>query len=402
VKNSLSTLLRCLALVLLVSLSSGAQNQHLYLVSGLPTPKLPITVPSLAWQLDAGELKSVAELAPASEGNNFVVIDHERRLIVAGMPNLQPTRLVVLNMDAPAQPRIIPVSLPGVIIDAMFLGGTILGIMTGQPGTGLAELTGLDVTRGGPAAPIPWDSYKNVRREGWWEPSDTYTGDFPLRIIDGKAVSNRRNVQIDITLPKQMVIEPQAFSLLVNTDEMLVLDRPQPGEKGPWAPQVKRCLKSSTTTQKWSSETFAGGGSSVRAFGHWLAINEADIKRDITASIIERKLDERESPGRAQRQRVLNPQASTREQASIDTLFADSQVVFAGSARLLDIRTGKRYDLFTGHGDTEVLLIDQATVYYRVNDALVRAQLGRDSIENTVVLLRDDRIPLVHWAFLAP
>lgn len=49
-----------------------------------------------------------------------------------------------------------------------------------------------------------------------------------------------------------------------------------------------------------------------------------------------------------------------------------------------------------------MLLIDKGHVYYRVNRSLLKATLGQDGPGEPELLVEDDRVPDIHWAFMGP
>lgn len=61
-----------------------------------------------------------------------------------------------------------------------------------------------------------------------------------------------------------------------------------------------------------------------------------------------------------------------------------------------------RYQIKTGEGDSEVLLVDGDEVYYRVNQTLYRATLGTSRVEHPTQILSDETVQLSHWAFIGP
>src|SRR5574339_1154708 len=100
-------LILLLAVIFGCSLPSTSQvGRRLYLVTGMRTPYEELKVPSSVFAVDEGRhlLVRVTDLVDASQGSNFILADHQRRFVVIGSPNLQPTRVVVLNLDNPASP----------------------------------------------------------------------------------------------------------------------------------------------------------------------------------------------------------------------------------------------------------------------------------------------------------
>ena len=95
-------------------------NGQLYFVTGLATPKHPIQVPSSVFAVDSIRqiTTKVTDLVDDSKGSDFVIVDHDLRIVVIGSPNVRPTRLVIIGMDAPARVRSIPIAYEGSLIES--------------------------------------------------------------------------------------------------------------------------------------------------------------------------------------------------------------------------------------------------------------------------------------------
>jgi hypothetical protein len=152
----------------------------------------------------------------------------------------------------------------------------------------------------------------------------------------------------------------------------------------------------------WQTMTFTGTVASVRGFGTWLASARAERQSALGRSrLIEQNgQTERISPGEDFRTRILNPEERPQDQLTINTLFQTSGFYFSGELYLFDIRSQQQYTIMTDQGDSEVLLVDGNTVYYRVNDALYKATMGIKAVENSLKISSGDIVPLAHWAFL--
>jgi hypothetical protein len=87
---------------------------------------------------------------------------------------------------------------------------------------------------------------------------------------------------------------------------------------------------------------------------------------------------------------------------NIDVGFDISQDYFPGDLLVLNSRTDQRYTIHTGEGDSEVILATDAAVYYRVNDALFRADLVSGKLAIGVKIAEGPDVPQAHWAFLGP
>jgi hypothetical protein len=52
-------------------------------------------------------------------------------------------------------------------------------------------------------------------------------------------------------------------------------------------------------------------------------------------------------------------------------------------------------------GDSEVLLVQDETVYYRINDKIYKAPIENgNKLGNSKLLVQDDRVRDIHWAFI--
>jgi hypothetical protein len=111
---------------------------------------------------------------------------------------------------------------------------------------------------------------------------------------------------------------------------------------------------------------------------------------------------ERESPGSVFRRNVVNSTSSDKFRVTIDSRFQDSAFYFSGDLTLYNIDSQREYTIKTGQGDSEILLVQDDTVYYRVNDTLYKAQIGQTKIGDPQRILQDDLVQLSHWAFIGP
>ncbi len=69
---------------------------------------------------------------------------------------------------------------------------------------------------------------------------------------------------------------------------------------------------------------------------------------------------------------------------------------------LYDTKTEKRYTIKTGDIESEVLLIEDDIVYYRVKDKLYRSSIREGRVEEPELLAQDQALMSVYWAFKGP
>jgi hypothetical protein len=90
---------------------------------------------------------------------------------------------------------------------------------------------------------------------------------------------------------------------------------------------------------------------------------------------------------------------------SYQYLFIESPVSryhSQGDLYLYNIDTKSLIKWNTGHGDSEILLVQNEVVYYRVNDKIFKAQiLNREELDIPTLIIQDERVSDIHWAFLS-
>lgn len=82
-------------------------------------------------------------------------------------------------------------------------------------------------------------------------------------------------------------------------------------------------------------------------------------------------------------------------------LFAEGATYYPGTLVLYNVDSGKRYDLETKQGDSEILLVSGDEVYYRANTILYRTTILSDRLSTPTVVADDPLIGNAHWAFLS-
>ncbi|MCC6590396.1 MAG: hypothetical protein IT168_27135 [Bryobacterales bacterium] len=77
-------------------------------------------------------------------------------------------------------------------------------------------------------------------------------------------------------------------------------------------------------------------------------------------------------------------------------------VVYPGKLHIYDVETEKLFPLTTNQADTEVLLVQNGFVYYRVLNELYSAPISNEGLGHPSLLATDDAILDAHWAFIKP
>lgn len=78
----------------------------------------------------------------------------------------------------------------------------------------------------------------------------------------------------------------------------------------------------------------------------------------------------------------------------------EAGMVYPGKFHIYDVETEKLFPLTTNQADSEILLVENGMVYYRVLNQLFEAPLSAKGIGAARLLATDDVILDVHWAFM--
>ena len=175
----------------------------------------------------------------------------------------------------------------------------------------------------------------------------------------------------------RMTIKPTATILVNNPLSLAVSVVDQPS--GRWRLLVYR--KGDSTWRQVDGVPF----SLVRGFGDFIALAETEPKTDTR----------RESAGRTEWR-----DGYSKTGPSLIDRFSRMQYLIPGRLDLYNVATEKMYKIVTNQADSEILLVDNNTVYYRVSDRLYSAVIGPDALEPARLLATSDQLRDVHWAFV--
>jgi len=144
----------------------------------------------------------------------------------------------------------------------------------------------------------------------------------------------------------------------------------------------------------------------ARAFGPWIAAIETEPRAEPLPQLSPSQLDGpaltrlRVSPGKQERQAIH----LTNKLTLADVFDGEgySTEYYSGDLFILNGRTRQQFTIHTGQGDSEVVLVTDDAVYYRVNDALFRASFVNGKLADGVQIAKGTEVAMCHWAFLSP
>jgi hypothetical protein len=196
-----------------------------------------------------------------------------------------------------------------------------------------------------------------------------------------------------VELPEKYMVTKKKFSAIIsNDDEYTILNirysNPKKDENLGhfWGTLLNK------QTKRWSDIELKGNASTMMVYGDWLAGHVRD-GMDFDAHYFP---DPKKSPGRALRD-------SARLGYQYVYYSINTKVYTPGILYLLNLNTLKYIEWNTGQGDSEILLVENETVYYRVFDKIYRRNIiNGKKLGNPVLLAKDTQVvPFIHWAFIS-
>ncbi|MGC1483104.1 MAG: hypothetical protein WA789_04860 [Candidatus Acidiferrum sp.] len=139
-------------------------------------------------------------------------------------------------------------------------------------------------------------------------------------------------------------------------------------------------------TGLWATSSVDGTCSRTRIFGNWLA------------TIVQFwDPNHKQNPG-------TEHERSTRTDIlpNVRGLYAMSagrNCFIPGDLALLNLKTQLRIAVHTGEEDSEILGVEDDIVLYRVNDIIYQAKIVGDQLKDSTLVVKDDDVPEIHWAF---
>jgi hypothetical protein len=203
------------------------------------------------------------------------------------------------------------------------------------------------------------------------------------------------------------------YTVSVNNSEVaaIISNNSVPKEKvtGEISYQIKN-----KTTGEWHFKSFNGGRTSIVGFGKWLAGTVVDYNHGTYFLEIGKPIKydfKRIIPGIENRRSLFsNPEDEDRfygESESFDQRNGRFGDYYPGILFLYNVESKKYIEWETMEngmfqGDSEILLVADETVYFRVNDKIYEVPIKNgNKLGEFKLLVQDDRVRDIHWAFIS-
>jgi hypothetical protein len=142
------------------------------------------------------------------------------------------------------------------------------------------------------------------------------------------------------------------------------------------------------TKDRWETIQTEGTSSTLRLFGEWLAEIVANGNPNHSPN-----------PGR-DNERTWDEQTDTLPPVQrLYEEFGSEESARPGILVLQNLADGRKVRIETDQEDSEIIWADADSLLYRVNDAIYRARIAGDKVEDKTMMVQDEDVPEIHWAF---
>jgi len=384
---------------LLVTIAPFGWGQ-LHLIAGSPHEKYTETYGAGLFRLeDGGSVKLVSELAPKSPGAGWINISYDLRkalietgdadLIVVDFETAKVVKTCKQSDDPGGRrgygeqwlsnsPAYGP-SFEWVATSADPKDRVVRGMLL-DPGVSCADSF----------ANRPLDAVRYALKGGRVGPGDVVfnmgldivLADSPDEVDYGRVYA--KSVALDYTVPRGLLASTHWLSYLsISDSQVFCITLAPPGAYRSYRVLVFRKRDRTWHVLRTPSEI----GPDLRGFGRYIAVTE---KNKMSAKNSKSAGREKWRKGK----RTTGPELAERMDNPEDG------VVYPGKFHIYDVETEKLFPLTTDQADSEVLLVEDGFVYYRVINQLFVAPISDQGIGVARLLATDDAILDAHWAFM--
>ncbi len=379
-----------------------AAEQQLYLLSGCPTPKSDVEFPSDLYKVNElkKKLDMVREVVSKDKGTELIRTYYDKRIVVieTKLGKVNDGNLMhefsMIDMNTPLSEKDFKMSYPQTFseIEAHLFdipnNGLYQGIYLSRNQATEIMLLGINLSTM-KQEELSWDVYKYILLSGI--PGGATPGEvFVVNSkVDGQIMfpTVKGKIETNWKLPPNIKVKDnERIAIFVNNNDVLALILSESRVKNKTGLGYTPFHILDKKNNKWHTMQFQGGRTGVRGFGPWLAGYVADEERSVPGI----KKGER----RREDMRKSGTPSAWR--------FEDFKIYSPGILFIYNVLSNKKYSIETGQMDSEVLLVEDNNVYYRVNDEIYQAKIGEKKIETGTLIVKDEAVHDIHWAFIGP
>ncbi|NDV45663.1 hypothetical protein D0T49_01180 [Paludibacter sp. 221] len=202
-------------------------------------------------------------------------------------------------------------------------------------------------------------------------------------------VENRPPFSVE--LPSKYQVDEKTYRvILVNDEQKMILSIKSVNPIAQDAYGTFQVVLYNKLKKEWKDIELKGNSPFIMTYGNWLAGLVQDGRE-----WDEHFFNQKTSPGKQVRD-SLYMENSFDEQAENYGFYRP------GILYLLNTETGNYIEWETKQGDSEILLVQNESVYFRIFDSIYKASIiDGKKLGNAELLIKDNEIiPYVHWAFI--
>lgn len=211
---------------------------------------------------------------------------------------------------------------------------------------------------------------------------DQESGD--IKIPKTKKIEDRPS--FGISIPSRFLLQTYKYAnIVVKNDQFVVLELY-------YEDHHKEFIVFNTVEEQWSKLNIKGDKTRIQLHGEWVSASKALNNESL----------QRVSPGASYRKQKPDTYGP-----GFDVMTRVLELYYPGELFLYHIPSKREISLKTfeeaaPQGDSEVLLVEDSYVYYRVNDMIYRAPIVNfQKLGESKLLIKDERVPNIHWAFFS-
>jgi hypothetical protein len=235
------------------------------------------------------------------------------------------------------------------------------------------------------------------------------TNDNALHISKGGGYGLKVGPYLELQPPKEMynAYPPTLKSIIVNDSHSMIISYDRSREDGNSIGKYY-CIIYDKISKEWYRQTFRGNTPSVRSYDNgWVTGTIKDMDKGwyydkSTATRSRETYDfKREIPGYEERVPIFYERTDGVWGDCFDERAKYDGIYYPGLLYLFNVHTKDYIEWDTRQGDSEVLLVQDDMVYYRVNTKILKSAIvNNQKLGEPELLIDDVRVRDIHWAYL--
>lgn len=382
----------CNILYFIMIILSTLKADNLYFIQGTPTNTfVHFYATNLLKYNNIDKLEHIKELTSDKEGSEFIrLYFDERIIIVSKIPKIKgKTEEIVIDMNNVGNIRLLEFNY-----DKHYTN--IYNYLLKIPDKGLYQtlylsdspnetlLLGVNVITLEPEY-FPMNFIKNIILSGRsplsLPGSDTkgFMIDNDLNLRTGGTDSKSIKEPIGIKLPEIATIRKSKHitAQIINEKITILVDT---GNKSADNKSIgnKNLLILNKSKNEWNKFTIPGSQSGTTNFGnYWIG---GYAQEDNKKNLFENKV-------------LMNSKPYWR--------LKGQEIYAPGILFMYNAETKQYFEIITENADSEILLIENNEIYYRIYDEIYKAEIRDDKVTNGKLLVKNEIVPDIHWAFIS-